>query len=276
MSAILLVDNLFSPVQYPDVTLSANEQAAGHEPAFFATLRREDNWTPVTFNADSWIKARHTQPRAINTVVLFVHNMLGERYKLDISNDNFTTFQTLIDVTVPSNPGTGDIDDLLGVLTEDFIWIKRVPTQYAVDFRHFIPAMGSNQKPELNGIAGVAYAFDRNFSDLVDGNDLRAEEFRSDRGVRGLGTPDISRGGSVPIQLPSMFDYEAFRFHLQRYDGTATGAPTPGLLIFDETRAEQAVMIERPVGRLAFSQNRQFYYPSGELAFIEHDPRGVP
>jgi hypothetical protein len=276
MSSILLVDNVFSAVQYPSVTLSGNEEATGFEARFFATLRREDHWTPTTFNADAWLKARHTQPRAVNTICLWVHNLLGEIYRFQISDDNFVSpIETVVDVTIPSTPGSGDIDDALGVVTEDFMWIKRFPTRYAVDFRHFVPAMGASQKPELNGIVGTSYSFDRNLGDLVDANDFRADEARSDRGVRGLGTPDITRGGSMPIQLPSMLAYEEFRFHLQRYDGTATGAPTPALLIFDETRAEQAVMVNRPLGRLGFSQSRTYFYPGGDLHFQEHDPRGA-
>lgn len=270
MSAILFVDNLFSPFAYPDLVLTANEEASDHEAEFFSTLRREDAWSPTTFNNDAWLKATHTQVRGFNTVCLWVHNLLGEAYKFQISDDDFTTTQTVIDVTIPLYPGTGDIDDALGVVTEDFMWMKRVSTRYAKYFRHYVPAMGANLKPELAGIAGVSTAFDRDRGDLVDANDFQAEQARSHRGVVGQGEADVSRGGSVPVTFPSLFAYEEFRFHLQRYDGTATGTPIPGLLIFDEARAEQAVMVRRPVGRMGFRQ-AQAFYPSGELLFQEHD-----
>ena len=275
MSAILLVDNVFSPVQYPDVTLSANEEAGGSEAEQFAALRRETFWAPTTTNADAWMKARHTQPRAINTVCLWAHNLLGKAYQLQISNDDFASgIETIVSVTIPSAPGTGDIDDDLGVVTEDLMWIKRLAvTRYAHDIRHFVPAMGANQLPNLTGIVGVSYAFDRDLGELVDATDFRADQQRSDRGVDGFGTSDIARNGRIPISLPSLFDYEAFRFHLQRYDGTATGTPIPALLIFDEARAEQAVMAHRPTGRLGFEQNRSYFYPSGKLEYVEHDPR---
>lgn len=278
MPALLLVDNLFSPVQYRDVVLSANEERSGHEIEFFSTLRREDSWSPTTFNADAWARASHTQPRAINMVCLWVHNLLGEAYKLQISNNGFTDIETIVDVTIPANPGAGDVDDANGVLAEDgLMWCKRItPTRYAYDFRHFVPAMGANQRPELAGMAGTVRAFERRRGELLDGNTVRGEEHRSDRGVTGSGTEDIARDGVVPVYFTSLFQWEEFRFHLQRYDGTATGARTPALLISDETRAEQAVLVRRPLGRMAFKQStKESFYPSGELFYEEHDPREV-
>lgn len=278
MSAILLVDNLFNPVHYPDVALSANEEASGHEVEFFSTLRREDTWAPTTLNADAWLRASHTQPRAISLIVLPVHNLLGEAYRFQISNDGFaSSIETLVDITIPSNPGTGDVDDALGVVTDDFMWIKRVtPTRYAYDFRHYVPAMGANQRPEINGIAGVPAVFERRRGELLDATTARGEETRSDRGVVGRGTLDIARDGSVPIYFTSLFAWEGFRFHLQRYDGSAFSppAPSPALYIPDETRANEAAMIHRPLGRVAFQQStKESFYPSGELAYEEHDPR---
>lgn len=272
MTAKLLVDNVFSPVQYPDVVLTANEELAGSEVEMFSTLRREDGWEPTTYNNDAWAKATHTQPRAVNFICLWAHNLRGKTYRLQVSNDDFTaSIETLVDVVIPSNPGVGNVGDALGVLTEDLMWIKAVPTRYAVGIRHFVPAMGANQRPRINGIVGTVCSFDRKFGDLVDGNNFRAEQMRSARGVVGFGESDIARDGAVPIDLPSLFAYEDFRFHLQRYDGTATGAPIPGLLVFDEARAEQAVMIHRPPGRAAFRQSRSYFYPAGELQYEEHD-----
>ncbi|HKR55044.1 MAG TPA: hypothetical protein VJS20_02005 [Gemmatimonadales bacterium] len=274
MSAILLVDNLFSPVHFPDVVLAANEELAGSEAEMFSTLRREDGWEPTTYNNDAWLKATHTQPRAVNMVCLWAHNLRGETYRLQVSNNDFTAasdIETLVDVVIPSNPGTGSPDDALGVLTEDLMWIKRVPTRYGVGIRHFVPVMGANQRPRINGIVGMGCAFDRDRGDLVDANDFRAAEQRSPRGVVGYGEADVSRSGAVPISLTTLSAYEDFRYHLQRYDGTAFGAPSPGLLIFDESRTEQAVMIHRPQGRSAFTQRPNYFYPSGELAFEEHD-----
>jgi hypothetical protein len=265
--SLLLIDNLFSPIHYPDVVLSANQEATDFEAARFSTLRREDHWSPTSFNADAWAKATHAQLRAMNMIVLWVHNLLGEAYRFQVSNDDFvTSTETVVDITIPATPGTGHVDDALGVVTEDLMWIKRVPTRYAKYFRHYVPAMGASQRPEINGIVGPAIAFDRDMGELVDATDLRAEESRSARGVVGRGDLDVSRSGSLPIQLPSVFAYEDLRFHLQRYE------KSPGLLIFDEARAEQAVMVHRPLGRLGFAQSRQSFYPAGQLHFEEHDP----
>jgi hypothetical protein len=278
---VFLVDNLFNPVHYPDVTLSANEEASGHEAEFFSTLRREDSWSPTTFNADSWMKARHAQVRAFNTVILWVHNLLGEAYKFQISNDDFvSTPETVIDVTIPSNPGTGHIDDALGVVTEDLMWVKRVPTRYAADFRHFVPAMGANQKPELAGIAGSMYSPNQyDYPYAPSTTTLLVEEHMSDRGVRGHGTLAAPRHGEIVMKMRNDFDYELARFHLEHLWGGWEASPM--LIVHNEAQAERAVMAVRTGGSMLGFETDSDWPDGGEgrskgrLSFAEHDPLGV-
>lgn len=272
-----LVDSLFSPIHYSDVTLSANEEAAGFEAEMFSTLRREDHWSPTSFNADAWIKARHAQVRAFNTVCLWVHNLLGESYRFQISNNDFTDIETVIDVTIPSNPGAGHIDDALGVLTEDFMWIKRVPTRYAVDFRHFVPAMGADLKPELNGIAGISYSPSQyDYPYAPNTTEFIVEEHRSDRGVLGRGTPVNLRRGAITMKMRSDFDYEPARFHLEH----RWGSGSPMLIVHNEAQAERAVMVVRTGGSLLGFETDTAWPDGGEgrsmgqLTFVEHDPKG--
>lgn len=277
---VFCVDSVFNPIHYSDVTLSANESAAGHAPEFFSTLRREDSWSPTTFNNDAWLKARHTQPRAFNVVCLWVHNLLGEVYRFQISDDDFSTIQTVIDVTIPASPGTGHIDDANGVLTEDYMWIKRVPTRYAHDFRHFIPAMGASLKPELSGIVGISYSpAQYDYPYAPNTTTLMVEEHKSDRGVLGRGTVSNPRHGEITVKNRTDFDYELCRFHFeQRWGGWA---PSPMLIVHNEAQTERAVMADRAGGSMLGFETDSSWPDGGEgrnqgrLSFSEHDPRGL-
>jgi hypothetical protein len=275
-----LVDNVFSLVHYPSVTLSGNEEASGHEARFFSTLRREDNWTPTTFNNDAWLKARHASPRTFDMICLWVHNLLGKAYKFQISDDNFSTIQTVVDVTIPTGPGTGSPDDALGVVTEDLMWIKTVSPRSAVDFRHFVPAMGSSLKPSLSGIVGLSYyptQYDYPYAPST--TTMRVEEHLSDRGVRGLGTVANPRQGDITMKMRSDFEYELARFHFeQRWGGWA---PSPMLIIHDTTQAERAVMAVRTSGSMLGFESSTEWPDAGEgrrigrLSYVEHDPAGL-
>jgi hypothetical protein len=272
---VFFPDNLFSPVHYPDVVLSASSEGMGTEAAMFSTLRREDHYSPSVFNTDAWLKARHTQLRAFNTVCLWAHNLLGKAYRFQVSNDDFGTIETAIDVTIPANPGTGHIDDALGVVTEDFMWIKRVPTRYAVDFRHFVPAMGADLKPELNGIAGISYSpAQYDYPYAPGGTEFIVEEQRSDRGVLGRNPPVNLRRGAITMKMRSDFDYEPARFHLEH----RWGGGSPMLIVHNEAQAERAVMAVRTGGSmLEFATDTA--WPdggegrnAGQLTWVEHDP----
>lgn len=271
---VFLSDNLFSPFAYPDVVLTANEEASGHEAEFFSTLRREDSWSPTTFNNDAWMKATHTQVRGFNTVCLWVHNLLGEAYKFQISNDDFATTETVIDVTIPLYPGAGDIDDALGVVTEDFLWIKRVSTRYAKYFRHYVPAMGADLKPELAGMAGVSYSpLQYDYPYAPSTTEFMVEEQRSQRGVLGRSVPVNLRRGEITMKMRNDFAYEEARWHLE----TLWGRGTPMLIVHNDAQAERAVMAVRTAGSmLGFETDAS--WPDGNegrnmgrLAWQEHD-----
>lgn len=268
MSAILLVDNLSSVVQYPNHTVTANEEPQGTEAFRFSTLRRNDHWAPSTTNADAWRKTTYNRVRAFDFVCLWDHNLAGKTYRLQASDDDFATIQTVFDGTLPSVPGTGDVDDAFGVLTEDLMWIKRFPAPIATfAHRDYIPAMGTGLRPILNGIVGLSCSLDRDMGDLMDADELAAEEQMSEAGYRGRGPIALLRGGTLPTRTSTLFAYEQLRYHLQRF------ARSPGVLVYDEARAEQAIMAIRPVGRAGLRQGDGYFYPHGEIPFVEHEPR---
>lgn len=267
MSARLLVDNLFSVAQYPDHVISATEEPAGLEAFRFATLRRDDHASATTANADWSIKAACDRSRGADMACLWDHGLAGETVRIQCSDDDFASTQTAFEGVLPTTPATGALTDALGVLTEDLMWVAQFPFRSAKYWRVFVPAMGAGLKPIVNGLVGLSVAVNPDMGDLVDANDLMAQEERSEAGYLGRGPRALVRGGALTIKS-SLFDYEQLRFHLQRF-----GAGVPGVLVFDEARAEQAVMAVRPLGRMAFRRDRSWSYPHGELPWEEHEPR---
>jgi len=269
VSAIIVVENLLNIRQFGLHTITANEEPAGSEAFRFATLRRPDHWSPTTTNADAWIKSGFDRLRAWNFVALWDHNLLGEGLRIQGSDDDFATPpQTAFDATLPTTPGAGSIDDALGVVTLDKMWLKRVPTRTTNAVRLYVPAMGAGQRPSINGIVGMAYPFIRELGELPESDDKMAEETMTEAGYKGEGAAAFPRSGVLPIRMPSLFEWDAARYHLhERY------RRSPAVLIFDEQRAEQAILVKRPGGRQAPRQGDESFYPRLALAYAEHEPR---
>jgi hypothetical protein len=270
VSAILCVDNLFDSVeQYPAHTVTAEEEPAGLEASRFAAGRRDQHASATTANSDWWIKSAFDRVRAFDFVCLWDHNLLGETVRIEASDDDFTTTQAIFDGVLPTTPGTGDVDDALGVLCEDgLMWLKRFPTRTAVAVRIYSVAMGAGLKPLVNGLLGLSVSFDRDMGELVDANDLLATTERNEAGYVGMGRRTVFPSGAVPIHHATLDAYEQFRYHLKRY-----GASAPAVLIFDEAQAEQALMVQRPDQRLGFRRDRSYFYPFGALPYQVHEPR---
>jgi len=283
MSARLLAENVCNVVQFAGSVVTGHESGGGSgagvgtEAFRFATLRRSDHWSPEAFNVDAWHKTTYDRTRFVDSIVLWDHNLLGKTLRVQFSDDDFVaTPQTAFDAVLPTTPAAGAFDDALGVVCEDgLMWVKRFAPRAARAVRLYVPAMGAGLKPSLNGIVGLSYAFDRNMGDLVDATDFSTAEQRTEAGYAGRGAHAIPRGGALPSQTPSLFDYEQFRYHLQRFWGTPNTPASPGVLLFDEQRAEQAVMAVRPQGRAGFKTGSGRFYPHGELPFTEHEMRRV-
>jgi hypothetical protein len=271
VSAILAVDNLFDSVeQYPGHTVTAEEEPAGLEASRFAAGRRDQHASATTANSDWWLKATFDRVRAFDFVCLWDHNLAGTTLRVQASDDDYVSPpQTIFDAALPTTPGTGDVDDALGVLCEDgMMWLKRFPVRTAASVRLYSVAMGAGLKPSLNGLVGLSVSFDRDMGDFVDANDLLGTEERNEAGRVGHGVRTVFPSGALPIHHPTFDAYEQFRYHLKRY-----GAGSPAVLTFDEARAEQGLMVRRPQQRLGFRQDRSYFYPFGQLPFEVYEPR---
>lgn len=270
-----LVDNLGSVEHYPSHVVTAEEEPTDQEADRFATLRREDHASATTYNSDWWWKVTCNQVRAADMLCLWDHNLLGETLRIEVSNDDFTTTETIFNATLPSYPGTGDPADALGVVTEDGMWLKRWDVRYGKYWRLFVPAMGADQKPEINGILGPSYSpLQYDYPYAPSGTEFIVDEQRSDRGVLGRSAPVNLRRGAIRMKMRSDFDYELARFHLEH----RWGGGSPMLILHNEAQAERAVMATRVGGSLLGFQADTGWPDAGEgrvegeLTWQEHDP----
>lgn len=269
---VFLVDDLSDTVvQYPNHTVSALSEPSGYEAHRFSAGRRDQYSTASTANLDWWHKTVFNRVRALDCVALWVHNLAGKAYQLQVSDDDFTTTQTAVSVTIPSSPGTGDIDDANGVLCENGMWLMRFPARMAIAYRHYIVAGGAGFKPQIAGKVGLSLGLNQFEKPYMPSDaELIVTEQMAESGWIGRGPRRLKRSGSIQVKTRTAFEYDQFRYHFeQRFGGGA-----PMLIVFDDTQAERAVMATRTGGTFGFRGVADWpdAYRVGEFGWQEADP----
>jgi len=272
----LLVENVFSQVQFPAHTIAATEEPAGHEAFRCADGRRSslDYAGATTANTEWSLTATFNRLRAIDSVFLDRgHNLAGERIVGEISSDAFSTVETLFDITVPLAPGAGALDNGLGVVTTEGAWGIRVPVRAGHAFRLRIPAMGADLTPRVVGLwAGRSWAPPYlGLPVAPNRHELAGELRRNTIAWQARGPTAQLRGGSVTLQLTDLFEYEIARYHVEGH----YGAGRPMWLVFDDEQADEALQVIRPEGALGFGREPRVLYPRAEIGYVEHQPRSV-
>ena len=268
MNPVMAVENFCGAGvgrQFPNHTITANEEATGNPVEHVANGRRgaSDVWTPTTVNNAAYVNIACDRTRGANFIALDRgHNLAGYDLELRGSQQSaFTTYETILNITLPSASGAGDIDDALGVRTEEGAWLKRFDLSAYQYWRIHIPAMGASLKPEIVGLwLGLCYApdyFDKPW--VEDGAELLHQESRAPSGWAGRGVANKQRSGTIQVSLSSFdeYDHEA-RHHIQGLYGEGF----PMWVVFDENQADRAVLAELPPGRLAFSLGGNWGYRS--------------
>lgn len=272
ITPVFLADDLSDTVvQYTGHVVSALSEPSGYEAHRFSAGRRDQYSTATTANLDWWHKTVFNRVRALDCVALWVHNLTGKAYRLEVSDDDFTTTQTAVSVTIPSTPGAGDIDDANGVLCENGMWIMRFPLRTGMAYRHYIVAGGAGFKPQIAGKVGLSLSlnqFERPY--MPSDADLVVTESMAESGWIGRGPRRLKRFGQIQVKTRAAFEYDQFRYHFeQRFGGGA-----PMLIVFDDTQAERAVMATRSPGRFGFKGVSDWpdAFRVGEFPWQELDP----
>ena len=272
---VILVENLFSAVAFPDHTVTAEEEATGQDVWHVADGRRRDDdlWTPTTANSATWVEVLCDRVRSADMIVLDRgHNLDGYEILLQCSNDNFTTTETVFTVTLPAVSTPGDLDDSLGVQTEEGAWVKRFDIRSALYWRLYVSAMGASLLPEVVGLwlgksLELEYLSDP-FDD--DSDDMIVRTVETPAGWIGTGQAANRRAGELRIVALNPVGYDLLRYHLQGH----YGAGRPMWIVFDQENASNAVLAKRPPGRMgfAFGSDPSWGWRAGTIAWQEHEP----
>jgi hypothetical protein len=271
---VLLVENLFSDDQFTGHTVTAESTVTGFEAYKVATGRRSpaEFWKSDTDNQATWVKVQCDKVRAANMVVLDRgHNLKGESFTLECSNDNFTTTETVIDtITLPSESAPGGVDELLGVRTEEGAWVKRFGVRAAKYWRVSIPAMGSNKRPNIVGLwLGLSWeprAFDLPWSDET--SETVGSVTVSASGWEG-GRLAERRVGAIGLRMDNYYEYDQARYHVQGL----FAAREPMWMLQDGGQADRTILVIRPPGRLGFEFREDWWnMRRGNFQWTEHEP----
>lgn len=271
-----LVDDLSDDVlQHPLHTVVAEEEPAGYEAHRFSAGRRDQVSKAITANSDWWHKTTFDRLRMLDMVALWVHNLPGKAYQLQVSSDDFATpGEVVISCTIPTTPGAGDIEDANGVLCENGMWLKAFSPRTTYAYRHFIPAGGAGFIPYINGKCGLSLALNQYDKPYIPSDtELMVTEETNEAGWTGTGPFRQRRKGSIKIKTRSAFEYDQFRYHFeQRFAGGC-----PMVIVHNRAQAERAVMAKFTGGGFGFRGDADWpdAFRQGEFSWLEVDPREI-
>lgn len=276
---LFLVDNLFNGgfpgSQYPNNTITAEEEGTNHEVFHLANGRRSplDFWTSTTANSDTWAETRCNRVRAADMVVIDAgHNLAGETVQIEGSDDNFTTIDTIHSAIIPSVSSPGNIDNALGIVTEEGVWMRRVPLRAHRYYRVFIPAMGADLRPQIIGLwIGLSWEPGLFWNPLAANRvSISGPETITPQRWRGRALLGTERVVSMTVKLPSLFAYDQARLHIEGL----FAANEPMWVIPDQDQADQAFLAVPPLGRIGFNfgDSSDWGYLQMVIEAIEHEP----
>ena len=276
-SPALGVDNLFSIFQYPGTIVDASTQVAGKEADRVASGRRStiDHWTPTADNLLAWLRADNlTSHTADYLAIDRGHNLGGETIELRKSTDNFVSNDVLVfSAVIPTTVTENDtLTTTNGVLTPEGAWIREFTSTSSRYWRLNVLAMGAGLRPRIvNAWLGELYKPATIHRPVQDEDDVpRGPETESEFGWLGLGRTVIQRVGELPIKLTSFTEYNTGpAVHIR----DNFNKRRPMWIVYDDTRAERAVLGIRPKGRSGFGFRGRWSYRQSVLRWVEWEPK---
>lgn len=269
----LLAENFFSSSGFRDHVVSAESELPAHEAFRVGTSRRSplNYWTPGNDDADSWVQVVTNITRAADMCVIDRgHNLGGHVVRLQASHDDFETFTTLRELTVPqySTPGTR-IED--GARTNEGAVLFSFDLYPARYWRLMVPAMGTGLRPRIVGLAlGLSWIPEHHFEapwGFGDREMLR-EDTMSSAGWLSAGVPARRVQGDLRIRLDSPEEYDLGRYHIEEQ----LLMMRPAWVVMDQDWAERAWLADSARGRTGFTKRSGWGYLQGEFPVVEHEP----
>lgn len=274
-----LSENFFNSVMFPDHVVSASEEPVGNEAFRVGTARRtssRNSATATTANTAWWVKARCDRVRTADLVVLDRgHNLEGYEVILQGSNDNFTTTEDIVDVTLPSLVyAPSDLRTLPGTKTEEGAWLYRFSRRAYRDWRLYVPAMGADLRPKIVGLfVGLSYEpqnlLTKPFS--FGGRSLIYEVVESDTAWTGASRAAQRYEVIVNLDMESWDEYDLARLHIE----TQMWRGRPTWFLPDQARAERSWLGKVPPGQYEFAQSSGWAFPRTSFPIVEFSPKLV-
>lgn len=272
-----LVENFMNPIAFDDHTITASSEEAGHEAFRVGAGRRSrlNFWTPTSTNAEGWVGVRCDQPRQADMIAIDrKNNLAGHQIKVQASDDNFSTVQTLVDTTIPSNKSTFQaLDSSFGALTEEGAWVHQFSATTANDWRLLIPAMGSGLKPEVGGLY-IGKSFEPRYLIALPfgwgDRRLSFDEVQSNTAWVGAFNTAQRIERDFQLKLKSDDEYDRARYHIEEQFLKRR----PMWIVFDQDRAERTWLGVPPQGRQGFEKpsGGQWGFQQITLQAVEHEP----
>lgn len=272
-----LAENLFDGTQFRDATVSANEEATGHEAFRVGTRRRTplNFWTPTTENQDAWVKVDLGSGNSEAADMIAIdrgHNLDGETVTLEHSSDDSTWTQAF-SVTMPANEGDNtSLTATNGVKTEEGAWVFAFTSATDRYWRLTVSAMGAGLKPEIRGLyLGESYAPNFHIALPFGYGDVTAQfsEVQGPNVWAGASRVSTRKERTFRLKLKSWAEYhDTARYHIEELFFTGV----PMWCVFDVDYAERAWLAKVQPGTSGFQRQQGWGFPQSELRAAEHQP----
>lgn len=275
---VFLVDNVFSLRQYPSHTLTASSTVSGTSVERLASGRRRrelSRWAASAANTDAWVEAAFDRLRGFD--LLYIdrdHNLSGHEIRVDVSDDDFTTYTSVGAYTVPAapTPYASLYDDSI-IRTDEgavLVWLGLQASSYV---RLYIPAMGADLAPEMAGVyVGKSWspAYAQTYPlDIAGQPELIYAPLVSPQAQAAAGEWGRRQSGEITLKLDDEAEYATARYHLDDLYSSLK----PMVVIPDDEEAERAVLAVKPPGREGFRRTRDWFPPQVTIPWEETEPR---
>ena len=267
---VLLVDNVMSEIQYPLHVVSGHVEPSGNEAWRVADGRRSpaDRWLATSTATAAWVKVTCNRTRGCDMIVLDRgHNLAGKTVALECSDDDFTTFESIFEITLPSASGPGDIDDTLGVETEEGAWVKRFTTRAATHWRFYVTAQAGVQPSVVGLWVGKSYSsrvFNFPWSDGAV--EPIASIAVSESGWEGAGATSTRRTGQIDLRMKSHLDADLARLWVQGHFMKRR----PMWICADQEQADRTVLTV-PAGPIQVFNDGVWPFMQTQIMWVEHE-----
>lgn len=277
IKAFFAIQNLFDSTQFVEHTISADSEAVGREAWRVGTNRRlgrRNRWEPATFNTDAWLRVDCSKTRMVDFMAIDRdHNLpAGHECYIQASFDDFAS-KTDYMVQVPQVGGNNLDSAHRGVVTREGAWIIRFPAIAGASFRFYIPALGTDLRPQISGLYmgkgyEPEYLLDLPYDN--DGGETRFQETESDTAWVASNRFSHRRAGAIRLKMSRRAEYEMAR---QTLVDLFLAERRVGWIVHSQQDAGRAVLALHGGGRYSSPVKAGWGQRQIEFDWVEHEPK---